>query len=117
MRIYVAGPMRGCPEFNFPAFTTATASLRQIGHEVFSPAEHEEMRGFDWTGHFGDLTAAEAAGFSLREALGADLAWICGHADAIALLDGWENSLGATAEAATGRALGLEVHQLGYYLA
>lgn len=117
MRIYLAGPMRNIAQFNFPAFHSAAGQLRSGGHEVFSPAEHQEFAGFDYTGHAaGDLAAAEAAGFSLREALGADLAWICAEADAVVLLPGWENSLGARAEAATGHALGLLVTGLGEFL-
>ena len=39
MNIYVAGPMRGYPEFNFPSFHAAAAQLRAAGHTVFNPAE------------------------------------------------------------------------------
>ena len=53
------------------------------------------------------LDVYKRQGFSLREALGADTAWICAHADAIALLPGWEKSTGATAENALAVALGL----------
>ena len=113
MKIYVAGPMRGVPEFNFPAFHAAAAALRALGHEVFSPAERDnERHGVDISK--GNLTgdedlAAKDYGFDLRVALGEDLAYICAHADTIAMLPGWQNSKGAQAEYATAIALGLAV--------
>lgn len=115
MKVYVAGPMRGIPEFNYPAFNAATAKLRADGHIVFNPAERDiERDGKDWgkEGKTGSLKEIEAKGFSLRTALGDDLAWICAEADAVALLPGWELSKGATAERATALALGLEVISL-----
>lgn len=112
-KVYVAGPMRGIPEFNFPAFNAAAAALRQIGCEVFNPAEKDnERHGTDISkgNATGDEAIASAQhGFNLREALGMDLAWICAEADAVALLPGWENSKGANAEKATAEALGLQV--------
>ncbi len=113
MKVYIAGPMRGIPEFNFPAFFAAEAKLQAQGHECFNPARRDnEVHGTDIskgneTGDE-DIAAAEH-GFDLREALGADLAWICAEADAIFMLPGWKNSKGATAEQATAVALGLEI--------
>lgn len=113
MKVYLAGPMRGLPNFNFPAFHAAAAKLRSEGHEVFNPAEKDnERHGTDISA--GNATgdekqAAQQHGFNLREALAMDLDFICRHAEAIALLPGWINSSGACAEAATARALGLEV--------
>ena len=114
MNIYVAGPMRGLPNFNFPAFHAATARLRALGHTVFNPAERdEEKHGKDIASSpTGDLGEAAQKGFSLREALCADTAWICQHADAIALLPGWQNSRGALAERALAVALGLRVFHI-----
>lgn len=115
-RVYVAGPMRGIPEFNFPAFHEATATLRQLGCIVFNPAEKDnERHGTDISkGNAAgcETLAAQQHGFNLREALGLDLAWICAEADAIALLPGWQNSKGARAERATAEALGLLVVEL-----
>lgn len=117
MKIYLAGPMRGIPEFNFPAFFKAAEHLRAHGHEVFNPAEKDnEKYGTDISkgNHEGrEDVAASQHGFSLREALGADLAWICAEADAVALLPGWENSKGATAERATAHALGISTFLVG----
>jgi hypothetical protein len=113
VRIYLAGPMRGIANFNFPAFHAAAAELRAQGHTVFSPAEKDIER------HATDISAdnltgdeAEAArkhGFDLRVALREDLEWICRHADAVALLPGWSSSKGTRAEKATAEALNLQV--------
>jgi hypothetical protein len=114
MRVYVAGPMRGRPFFNFPAFDAAADMLRSEGHEVFNPADRD--RDVHGNGVFdsetGDLKDIEHTGFNLREALGADLDWICREADAIALLPEWQTSKGATAEFAVARALGLEIWEM-----
>ena len=115
-RIYLAGPMRGLPNFNFPAFDYAAKRLRWQGHTVFSPAEHDRnIHGSQLEDNpTGDESIAEkSVGFSLREALAADTNWICAYADAIALLPGWEKSNGATAELALAKALDLTVIILG----
>lgn len=39
-RIYIAGPMTGLPDFNFPAFNDMAAILRGLGYHVENPAEH-----------------------------------------------------------------------------
>lgn len=115
MRIYLAGPMRGIPNFNAPAFKAAATALREAGHIVFSPAERDELvhgPAALWS-PTGKLADAEAHGFDLHVALKADLIWLCDCADAIALLPGWETSRGATAERAVAKALGLMVVELG----
>lgn len=116
MKIYLAGPMRGIPHFNHPAFHAAAAKLRAEGHEVFSPAELDlKMHGaeFGRANAAGDeKQAAQQFGFNLREALAADLAWICREADGIALLPNWRNSKGSCAEHATAVALDLQVLEL-----
>ncbi len=101
MKIYVAGPMTGIPYFNFPLFNSVTAQLRSQGHEVFNPAERDTERhnGADITNAAGDpAQAAKEHGFSLRDALADDTAYICKEANAIYMLPGWENSPGARAE-------------------
>lgn len=105
MKIYLAGPMTGLPDYNFPAFDQAAKHLRDLGHAVFNPADNDRENGFDATG----LAGHEAArlGFSLRNALKQDLSWICDHAEAVAVLDGWHLSKGALTETALARALGI----------
>ena len=113
MKLYLAGPMRGIPYFNFPAFKAAAAQLRAKGHYVFNPAERDnEVHGEDISAGNEDGCEAKAAiehGFDLRRALGEDLAFICAEAEGIALLPGWERSKGAIAELAVAAALGLQI--------
>src|SRR5437867_12307208 len=117
MKIYIAGPMRGIPEFNFPAFHAAATRLRKEGNEVFSPAERDlEKYGTDFSAGNeagSEEQAAVTHGFSIREAMSVDAKWICEQADAIVLLPGWENSKGAKAEKALAEAIGLKVIELG----
>lgn len=109
-KIYIAGPMRGYPEFNFPAFYAAAELLSFAGWTVFNPANRDnERHGKDISK--GNPTGSEEVaavqhGFSLREALRDDTQWITMEADAIYMLRGWEKSSGATAE----RALAIALH-------
>lgn len=38
-KLYLAGPMSGLPDLNFPAFNAEAARLRALGFEVANPAE------------------------------------------------------------------------------
>ncbi len=116
MNVYLGGPMRGIPQFNFPAFFTAAKKLRAYGYNVFNPAERDNyVYGTRiWKDNeTGDLGAAAQVGFSLRDALAADMSWIASKADVVALLPGWEHSKGCLAEKALAEALGLDVWYLG----
>lgn len=115
LKLYLAGPMTGIPEWNFPAFRLARTTLRDLGHSVFCPAERDLEAGFDPAGMTGHEDLDEH-GFDLREALGADLEFICAEADAVIVLPGWATSSGALAEVATARALGLPVRRLHEFI-
>jgi nucleoside 2-deoxyribosyltransferase len=103
MRIYLAGPMRGRVEHNFPAFRNGAALLRLLGHEVVSPAEHDLDLGFD------PKLPLEAQNFDLRAALAWDLEQVLA-ADAVVTLFGWQHSAGARAEVATAQAAGIPTY-------
>lgn len=115
MKIYLAGPMRGIPSFNFPAFDFAAAKLRFEGHVVFSPAERDrEAYGAEIENNpTGDEAKVTNKACTINDCMLADTNWICNNADAIALLPGWEKSSGANAELALGKALGLSYIVLG----
>jgi hypothetical protein len=114
MKLYLAGPMTGYKDFNFPAFMAAAKMLREMGHEVFNPAENDLERDGELAEAYtksetGDVAEAEAKGFDKRVAIKADLSYIIDQAEGIALLPGWERSKGANAEFWTAQFLGLEV--------
>lgn len=114
MKIYLAGPMQGYKDFNFPAFEAYAAALRKMGHEVFSPAEDDTKQyGRQmFQDDTGDADTLSLKGFDLRKALYNDTGWICLEADAIAMMPGWETSKGAQAEWALARALQLKIMYL-----
>jgi hypothetical protein len=103
-RLYLAGPMRGYKDYNFPAFDYAAKLLRAEGYFVFSPADNDRAKG--------------RKDPPIRDCLLDDTHWICKHADVVALLPGWEKSTGAQAERSLALALGLSVTILGrkYYV-
>lgn len=78
-KVYIAGPMTGYPELNYPAFEMAAKKLRSMGFEVVSPAE---------------LNLIDE---SYLRAMRKDILALvdCDH---IVMLDGWEKSKGATLE-------------------
>lgn len=111
MKIYISGPMSDLPLFNFPAFDSAAAKLRSLGHEVFNPADKDrEKYGDDFLtdNTSGNLQEATAKGFNLGDALAEDCRWICKEAEAIYMLHGWEGSSGARMEHTLARCMRLK---------
>ena len=90
-RIYVAGPMSGMKDLNYPAFNAKTAELRAAGHHVENPAENDPPKCESWLGYM-RLSVAQIA-----------------TCDAIYLLPGWSKSKGACIEHQLAVGLGLEV--------
>ncbi len=88
MKVYIAGPMRNCPEHNRPAFDRVATHLRLMGVDVVNPFEmctEEEINATD-------VTPELCRRFCER-----DIAAIL-ECDGIFMLRGWEQSIGARAE-------------------
>lgn len=108
MKIYISGKMAGVPYLNFPAFDAAAKKLRDLGYEVFSPADKDRERfGADFA--MDNPTGDIPPGFDMRETFAIDCEYICKHADAMYMLHGWEASGGARAEWALARVLRLKM--------
>lgn len=94
MIVYLAGPMSGWPEHNFPAFNKAAASLREQGHVVLNPAEN--------VGDGDDAVAEEKSRRAYFMRL--DIFQIIGRnpkaspVDAVVVLPDWHLSRGARLE-------------------
>lgn len=91
MKLYIAGPMSGIEEHNFPAFYLAEAQLREAGYRVVNPASVNQI-GTPWT-----------------DCLKKDLKKLL-DCDGLALLPGWEHSRGATLEHDVAERLEYPIH-------
>lgn len=91
MKFYIAGPMTGLPDLNFPAFHAEAARLRSEGHEVANPAEINPDHTTPW-----------------HECMFRDLKELS-TCQGIVLLPGWEKSPGAQIERLWATRMGLQV--------
>ena len=89
--VYIAGPMTGIDQFNYPAFNAAAARLRAMGYHVENPAENPAPPCGSWQAY-------------MRMAITQLV-----KCDTIALLPGWEKSRGAKIEHRLATELGLSV--------
>lgn len=101
MRLYLAGPMTGIPQFNFPAFDDTAMVLRAEGYEIVSPAEMDdpETRRIALTSPDGAPGSGSANGETWGDFLARDVKLIAdGGVDGVVVLTGWERSRGARLE-------------------
>lgn len=79
-RLYLAGPMSGIAQFNFPLFNDVAGRLRARGYDVFNPAENPD-------------SGRQPRSYYMRLDIPALLT-----AEAVVLLPGWRGSRGANLE-------------------
>lgn len=99
-KIYIAGPMRGHPCYNFEEFFVMANRLKKAGYEVINPAEVDTNRMFDGWQYTEDKYA---------EVLAHDIQILSTECFAIMLLNGWSKSPGARVEATYAKAIGLAI--------
>lgn len=85
--------MSGHKDYNYPAFRAAAERLRALGHDVVCPPELNQP------GESLDLPASHFLRRDLRGLL---------DCEGIALLAGWQRSVGASCEVAVALALGMQ---------
>lgn len=101
-KLYIAGPMTGIPDSNYPAFRKAEADLKAAGYDVLCPVDAEQHN---------DTGKPQTWDWYMRHALRMVL-----DADGVALLPEWRQSRGARLEREVAQSLGLSVFTLGYWL-
>jgi hypothetical protein len=90
-RVYIAGPMTGFPDFNYPAFNAQAATLRSLGFHVENPAENPKPPSGAWSDYM-RLSIAQVV-----------------TCDMVVVLDGWAESRGARIEVELALDLGMSV--------
>ncbi len=90
-RVYLAGPMTGLPDFNYPAFNAEEKRIRALGYIVENPAVNMVYRGSPWETFMRD---------GIKRLMDCDI---------LALLPGWERSRGANIERGLAITLGMHV--------
>lgn len=114
-KIYIAGPMTGYAQFNFPAFHEAAFTLRAQGLDIISPAEEDEKHGVAATAiksTDGNLAEFEkATGQTWGDVLARDVKIVADEVAGIALLHNWERSKGAKLEVTVALLAGKDIYQ------
>ncbi|WP_220485018.1 DUF4406 domain-containing protein [Stenotrophomonas lacuserhaii] len=90
-RTYIAGPMTGYTDFNYPAFNDAAAQLRSLGIAAINPADHGVVQGATW-----------------EDYLRSDIAQLA-TCESIYFLPGWSKSRGALLEHHIATSLGMRL--------
>jgi Domain of unknown function (DUF4406) len=93
-KLYLAGPMSGLPDMNYPEFNRVAALLRAKGYEVLNPAENPEPPCKSWAGYM-RLGIAQLV-----------------QCEGVVFLRDWHGSKGANLENKVAESLGLLRYQM-----
>lgn len=102
-KVYIAGPMSGMKDFNFPAFFEAERQLEALGYEVINPAHND---GATVQEALQSAGTPESPNKLWSYYMKRDLPHVM-DVDMLCVLPGWQNSKGASLEVAVAKALGL----------
>lgn len=103
MKVYIAGPMSGKEDWNFPAFFEAEAQLKALGHEVINPAHND---GETVEEALASAGSPERPNNSWSYYMKRDLPHVLG-VDAVCVLPDWQSSKGASLEVEVAEAVGI----------
>lgn len=97
---YLAGPMSGIPQFNFPMFASESARLRAAGFAVISPHEldSQAVQEAAWASTDGALHDGQIANETWGDILARDVKVVADQVCGVLVLPGWTRSRGARLE-------------------
>lgn len=102
MKLYLAGPMTGIPQFNFPVFDAAATKLRDRGHIIITPSEldNPETRAAALASPDGAPGSGTTNDETWGDFLARDVKLLADEPDldGIAVLPNWTKSRGARLE-------------------
>lgn len=106
-RIFIAGPMTGLPEFNYPAFDDAAhrIKLTHVGANVINPADNHGRQTNLPRWKYIHQTLGQIRELAILQISTPDDAMIV-------VLDGWTKSPGARLEVEAAHQLGLDIYHL-----
>lgn len=96
--VYIAGPMTGLPDLNFPAFFAAEYAIGAVGFVVHNPARNPKPDPETWENY-------------MRLAIVKLM-----RCEICVLLPGWEQSKGAAMEFDIARKLGMAIYTLEKFM-
>ena len=108
MKIYIAGPMSGVEDFNFPLFFETEEILKELGYEVINPAHND---GESLEEALANAGSPEKPRNSWSYYMRRDLAHVLA-VDALCVLPDWQKSKGASLEVHVAESLGLPIYVL-----
>lgn len=98
---YLAGPMTGIPQFNFPLFESEAKRLRAAGFHILSPHEQDSpaVQAAAWASPDGKLDQnGQIAGETWGDILARDVKLVADDVCGVLVLPGWSQSRGARLE-------------------
>lgn len=101
--VYIAGPMTGIKQWNFPAFFAAEEQLSELGYNVINPAHND---GPDLKSALKSAGTPENPNNTWESYIRRDLPHVL-RSDILCLLPGWQNSRGARLEVHVAKSIGI----------
>jgi hypothetical protein len=107
LTFYLAGPMSGIPQFNYPEFHRIAKELREAGYNIISPVEEDspELQATLMASKDGLVnglqhvdTKAKVEGESWGDILARDVQTIFNRCDGVVVMQDWGKSRGARLE-------------------